>query len=193
MGSIPTGQRQIHVRAFRYSPATRSELFTTRDSLRLDIYMERVAHLLSELVVHGRSLRVPRGFEGIYARGTRGWGTLITREQIDSLNPLDLKTMLREVPGVYTNDRGVSFSRCYGSLGFGSETAELWIDGERVTKFVDPTNRTDPSHFNEFLTSVLPTEVQAMEVYTSSGRIPAEFAAGGSPCAIIAVWRKRGP
>jgi hypothetical protein len=155
--------------------------------------MERVPQLLSELVIRGRSLRVPHGFEEMYDRGTRGWGTFITREQIDSMNPVDLKTMLRAVPGVYVNDRGVYFNRCYGSPAFGAETAELWIDGERVTKFWDHTSRTDPFRMNEFFTTIVPAEVQAIEVYTSAGRIPAEFAAGGSPCAVIAVWRKRGP
>lgn len=46
---------------------------------------------------------------------------------------------------------------------------------------------------NEYLTSILPAEVQAIEVYTSAGRIPAEFTSGGSPCAVIAIWRTHGP
>src|ERR1051326_3118812 len=83
----PVGRRQIEVRAFRYLPDTQSVLLTGRDSVYVDIYMRRVPQLLSEMVVLGRAMRVPNGFESIYARGARGWGTFITAEQIDSIGP----------------------------------------------------------------------------------------------------------
>lgn len=195
---VPAGVREIEVRAFRYSPHKQSAVFKSGDSLRIEVDLQRLPELLSRMLIQGRSLRVPHGFEDIYERGARGWGTLITREQIDSVNPRDLKTMIGVIPGVFVNERGVYFNHCYGGPGFGEERGELWIDGDRVTKFtrpfaMDAANKTDYFGMNEYLTSILPAEVQAIEVYTSAGRIPAEFASGGSPCAVIAIWRTHGP
>jgi carboxypeptidase family protein len=194
ISGVPTGAHEIEVRSFRYKPIKRALTFVAGDSVRLDIYMEHVPQLLSEMVVHGRALRVPNGFEAIYARGARGWGTFITREQIDSINPRDVKTMFEGIKGVFVDQNGVFFNRCYGNAAMGAELGELWIDGDRVTKFqTGGRTAVDTRGMNDYLEDIPPREIQAIEVYTSSVDIPAEFTSGGSPCAVIAVWRKRGP
>lgn len=191
---VPAGVREVDVRSFRYRPVKRSMSFVGGDSVRIDIYMDHVPQLLSEMVVHGRALRVPNGFEAIYARGARGWGTFITREQIDSVNPRDIKTMFEGIKGVFVDQNGVFFNRCYGSAVLWGEYGELWIDGDRVTKFQGVgRSAVDSRGMNDYLEDIPPSEVQAIEVYPSAVDIPAEFTSGGSPCAVIAVWRKRGP
>jgi Carboxypeptidase regulatory-like domain/TonB-dependent Receptor Plug Domain len=191
VAGVPAGQHTIEVRAFRYSRLGRTVTFVLGDSIRLDLYMDRVAQLLSEMTVHGRSMRVPRGFELVYARGARGWGTLITAEQIDSLGPRDVKSMFESIAGVVVTQHGVFFNRCYGNRELWGEYAELWIDGNRVTRFNSSDDPSDSRRFNDFLENIPPSDVQAIEVYSSSVNIPAEFTSGGSPCAVIAVWRKR--
>ena len=186
IAGIPVGSRRLEVRAFRYSPDTESVLLTARDSVHVDIYLRRLPQLLSEMVVHGRAMRVPRGFEAVYMRGARGWGTFITAEQIDSIAPKDIKTMFEGIKGVFVSQRGVYFNRCYGNQLFGGEYGEVWIDGVRATKF-----QSDRQLMNELIEDIPPSEVQAIEVYTSSVDIPAEFTSGGSPCAVIAIWCKR--
>lgn len=186
ISGIPVGSRRLEVRAFRYLPDTESVMLTARDSTNVDIYMRRVPQLLSEMVVHGRAMRVPRGFEAVYMRGARGWGTFITAEQIDSIAPKDIKSMFEGIKGVFVSQRGVYFNRCYGNQLFGGEYAEVWVDGARATKF-----QSDRELMNELIEDIPPSEVQAIEVYTSSVDIPAEFTSGGSPCALIAIWRKR--
>lgn len=193
---VRPGTRELIIRALGYARLTQSEDFAAGDRVHRDYVMTRAPHLLSEMVVHGRAMRVPHGFEEIYRRGARGWGTFITREQIDSLNPLDIKTMLATVPGVFTNDRGVYFQRCPAFW-----TPQLWIDGQRVTRFRktlvsdprDPESRdTDPYFLNEYLTGMLPADVQAIEVYASNAATPAEFL-DGSGCGVIAIWTRHGP
>jgi len=193
LSDIPTTAKEFSVRALGYARLTQSEEFTPGVSLQRNVYLMRIPRTLSQIKVQGRSMRVPRSFEQIYERGARGMGYFITREQIDSLNPFDLKTMLAGVPGVYTNSRGVYFQRCGAS-----ERGELWIDGQRVTKFRrqrSPTavgNDPDPYFFNEFLEQVRPSSVQAIEIYPTHAFIPGEFL-DGQPCAVIAIWNKRGP
>lgn len=197
IGGLPLGTHTLIIRALGYGKLQQSFDITGGSTARRDFYMTRVPHLLTEMVIHGRGMRVPRGFEDVYRRGTRGLGgTFITREQIDSLNPLDLKTMLATIPGVFTNDRGVYFDRCPDSW-----RPQLWIDGVRVTEFKktatpDPVANSmgtddDPFFFNELLTQILPSQVQAIEVYPSNMTTPAEFLGYG--CGTIAVWLKRGP
>ena len=196
---IPPGRREIEARYFRYSPTKETVMFVAGDSLRLDIYLKRLPQLLSELVIHGRGYRVPHGYESVYERGARGWGTFITREQIDSVGPKDVKTMFEGIKGVVVGQDGVYFNRCYGNPQLWGEQAEVWFDGQRVTNFDFGARRDivadprDPRQMNSFLEGLPPSEIQAIEVYTSSVNIPAEFTSGGSPCAVIAIWRKHGP
>lgn len=193
LSGIPPGRRQVEARFFTYSPAKDTVVFVAGDSLSHDIYLQRLPKLLTELVVHGRAYRVPHGFEAVYARGARGWGTFITREQIDSVGPKDVKTMFEDIKGVVVGQDGVFFNRCLGNPVFGAEYAEVWLDGQRVTNFETSQDPKDPHMMNSFLETLPPSEIQAIEVYTSSVNIPAEFTAGGSPCAVIAIWRKHGP
>ena len=192
---IRPGTRELVIRALGYAKLIQSDGFSGNGVVRRDYYMQRIPHALTEMVVQGRAMRVPHGMEEIYRRGARGWGTFITREQIDSLDPIDIKSMLATIPGVYTNDRGVAFQRCPPSW-----QPQLWIDGQRVTRFtrlaqldrnaIGPT--TDPNFLNELLTGILPRQVQAIEVYTSNASTPAEFM-DRAGCGTIAVWTLRGP
>jgi hypothetical protein len=194
LSGIPASAKEFSVRSLGYARLTQSEEFVSGAALHRDIYMMRIPHTLTQMVIQGRSMRVPRSFEEIYRRGARGWGSFVTREQIDSLNPPDLKTILGTLPGVYTNERGMYFHKCSGSEG-----GQLWIDGQRVTRFrkqvvpVGVVRRadSDPYFMNEFLTGIRPAQVQAVEVYPSRISIPGEFL-DANACAVVAIWTRRG-
>jgi hypothetical protein len=164
--------------------------FSAGAVVQSDFVLSRVPHVLEQMVVHGRSLRVPRFFDDIYRRGARGWGAFITREQIDSLDPADVQTVIGMVPGMTASSRGIYFNTCsWGAFG------QLWVDGQRVTRFKrgrdDPLAREDPYYMNEWLSNIRPFDVQAIEVYPSAGTIPAEFL-DGQPCGVVAIWTRRG-
>jgi len=192
---IRPGTRELVIRALGYAKLIESDEFQGTGVIHRDYYMQRVPHVLTEMVVQGRAMRVPHGMEEIYRRGARGWGTFITREQIDSLDPIDIKAMLATIPGVYANDRGIAFQRCPAFW-----QPQLWIDGQRVTRFKRQAEKDrntlgptpDPYFLNEQLTGLLPRQIQAMEVYTSNSSTPAEFM-DGSGCGTIAIWTLRGP
>jgi len=140
--------------------------------------MTRLPHTLTQMTISGRSMRVPRYFEDVYRRAAVGRGTFITREQIDSLNPLDVLSILAYVKGVQTFNRGVKFSGC-PDINYG----EVYVDGERLTRF---------STLNDALRMVTPRAIQAMEIYTRQSAVPGEFL-DAQPCAVVAIWTKRGP
>jgi hypothetical protein len=107
--------------------------------------------------------------------------------------------MFEGIKGVVVGQDGVDFNRCYGRGPLWGEQAEVWFDGQRVTNFDFGARRDilpdprDTRQMNSFLETLPPSEIQAIEVYTSSVNIPAEYTSGGSPCAVIAIWRKHGP
>ena len=179
--------RELVVRALGYEKVTLVLDAARTGTVNVgDIRLERKPQQLSQMVVQGRSARVPRGFAEVYRRGLSGRGKFITREQIDSLNPAQLKTVLFGINGVYVNQRGVYFNRCIGG-----QTGQLWVDGSRVTRFTNINPRTtDPNFMNELLNTILPVQVQAIEVYPNQSSIPAEFM-DAQPCAVIAVWTRR--
>ena len=192
---VPRTATEVDVRALGYVKLRQSVALGGTGTIDQDFYLTRLPHMIAEMVIEGRAMRVPRGFEEIYRRGALGWGAFITREQIDSMNPIDLKTMLATIPGVTVNDRGVFFQRC--QVG----NPQLWIDGQRVTRFrkIAMADRNsmglpppDPYFLNEMLASVKPSDVQAIEVYRSNNETPAEFL-DGSGCGVVAVWTLRGP
>lgn len=176
-GIVP-GDREIVVRALGYAKLTESQTFANGEQLKRDFSMMRLPHTLTQMVILGHSMRVPHGMEAIYRRGMRGWGKFITREQIDSINPVDLKMMLGMLPGVFENDHGVTFPTC--------GNPHIWVDGQDMTRFEGSYAQA------EFLSYLIPSEVQAVEVYTRPLTVPAEFL-GGNPCGVVAIWLKRGP
>ena len=178
ISGVHAGDREIVIRAIGYAKLIESQKFASGEQLKRSFTMMRLPHTLTQMVILGHSVRVPHGMEEIYRRGMRGWGKFITREQIDSINPIDLKMMLGMVPGVYENDRGVTFPMC-GS-------PHVWVDGQDMTRLEGSYAQA------EFLSYMVPSEVQAVEVYTRPLTVPAEFL-GGNPCGVIAIWTKRGP
>lgn len=179
---IRPGPREVVVRAIGYAKLTQSEDLSPREEQKADFSMMRLPHTLETMVIEGHKMRVPRGFEEVYHRGIVGFGHFITREQIDSIDPIDLKSMLGMIAGVGTNDRGVTFPLC--------TLPQLWVDGTRMTKSANVYNYRETVY--DFLGMMAPTDVQAMEVYTSHVTVPAEFL-DGNPCGVIAIWTRRGP
>lgn len=146
---------------------------------------------LSTITVEGKRITYPARLDGAYQRLAKGWGSYFTREQIDSLNPLDVSSLLMRLPGVRTNN-GVEFVRCYHDAH-----VQVWVDGTRLTNYdrivaVDVgKNRT--VHDNtlgatEVLQRIPPTSIQMIEVYSGSARIPVEFLVDA--CAVIVIWTK---
>ena len=177
--AVPAGTYTIRVRRLGYQPLT--EQVTLDDGAVYDrkLALSRFANALTRVRIEGRMVKVPARFEEVYRRGARGWGTFITREDIDRRNPLDTKAMLDMIPGVLVNDRGITFQRCRPP---GPAKVQVYVDGVRMT------NDFPGSDMMHTLADVNPTSIQAMEVYRGVAQLPAEFL--DDACAVIAIWTK---
>jgi hypothetical protein len=186
--NLATGRYELVVRMLGYGMYYDSVEVRGDESVARDFYLVRIPRLLSTMVVHGRSVRVPSGFEDVYQRGATGAGVLVTREQIDSINPRDVAGLLHQVPFVHVNahagaSNALSTSRCRQMLG-GSVAS-----GRMVRVFLNGTAISNPTAVDEILRRMTPSSIQAVEVYNGVTTIPFIYQPA---CGVVATWTRKG-
>lgn len=150
------------------------------------------------VTVHSRQLfGALRGFE---ERRDRGFGYFLDKTQIANRGAVKLVELLREIPGVRVKraragvqeapgratTNALYFRNCWRYTPEGEVLAEppmLYVDG--VKQLMIDLTRGD-------LDTVLPSDIEAMEVYLGPSQIPGEFGGTDSGCGVIAIWTKRG-
>jgi hypothetical protein len=195
LGNVPPGDYQVRVRRLGYQALTRHLSLAAGGVMEEMFELPRLAGALTAVVIEGRRVKVPARFEDVYRRGAAGWGKFITREMIDSLQPFDTKRLFEGIPTVRVSDDGIRFDKCPNQpsnrwIG----NVQVYVDGDRRTRLARavtyprdlfPTITDDA---NDVLKSIRPSEIQAMEIYTGTARIPGEF--NNDACAVIAIWTK---
>jgi hypothetical protein len=134
---------------------------------------------LRPVAIVSSSRRTAGRLSGFYDRAQRrGFGTFITREQIDQRRPFFVSDLLRTIPGLQV----VPSAR-----GFGNDVRT--IEGCRPAVFLDG------SHFplmGESIDDIVtPEALEGVEVYTHAAEVPAQFQVpGGNTCGAIVLWTK---
>ena len=186
VADLKPGRHGVSVRMLGYRVHSDSIDVVGGGDLTLDVYLARVPQLLSQMVVKGRSLRVLAGFEDVYRRANLSNGVLVTREQIDSLNPKDVVALVnatgpfRASPNRDSNDR-LRSSRCQSFPGSAG--------GPPVTLFLNGVPLNNTLAINEILDHMAPSGIQAVEMYNGASSVPATFQPA---CGVIAIWTRRG-
>ena len=205
--ALAPGDHLLTVRRLGHSPSIQTVTVAPGEPLEMQVYLERLPQLMSEVVVRGRTLRVPTKFVDVLRRTASGWGMVFSRE--DFQNATDVKNVLWRVPGVRASDNGITFQRCAGELpgnllaqatggeAVTSTTAstvgdtpstskvQVYIDGVRVTAMA-PDRGSDP--ITSALKMVPVRDIEFMEVYRGTAQIPVEFV--NDACAVIAIWTR---
>ncbi|MBI1809774.1 MAG: carboxypeptidase regulatory-like domain-containing protein [Gemmatimonadetes bacterium] len=199
---IAPGDYDVRVRLIEYQPA----LIHVRiaGSTTLDVPLSRLPQALTEVRISGKVLKVPARFEDVYRRGATGVGRLITRDDIERMNPYDTKQILATQPGVLVTDRGLTFQRCQSDLNnldftfaMRSRTpgqspvepprrqgnVQVYVDGVLMSKSNDGTFDAAT-----IIDNIPPVAIQVIEVYSGVSRIPGEFL--NDACAVVAIWTK---
>jgi hypothetical protein len=204
ISGLEEGKHEVIVRRLGFTPVMRSVTLSGVE-VRVDtVYLERMAQLLTEVMVRGRMVRVPTKYVDVLRRAASGWGTVFTREDIRGAH--DLKSLMFQLPGVHVNDRGIFFRRCSGELsgqsvapnpksaGVSAASAspklteakvQVYIDGVRVTMLSEDRGS---DHLTTALALVHPSDIEFMEVYRGVAQIPVEFV--NDACAVIAIWTR---
>lgn len=130
-------------------------------------------------------------YDDFFRRKLVGFGTFISREEIERSNAFHTIEILRQTPGVKVNIVGnpalgaVAFSRC--NTREWDYNVTVWIDGMR--QFPAGGQTASPADVGEMISRIGPSNIEMIEIYRGASQIPAEFHVDG--CAAIAIWTRK--
>lgn len=183
--AVPSGDVVVRVRRPGWAPSYRRVKLEPDHWLEVDLTLERLPTALSEVRINGKMLKVPARYEDVYWRGSRGFGSFFSRQDIERLHPYDVVSLLQWVPGVMPRKNGVRFARCDG---WGAKV-QVYVDGVRMSKPGFSIGNGDSGDLvSDALHGVPISAIEAVEVYRGVAQIPAEFL--DDACAVVAIWTK---
>jgi Carboxypeptidase regulatory-like domain/TonB-dependent Receptor Plug Domain len=182
---VPGGPYLVSFRKLGFEEAFRTVVAAGSKEAALRVVLTPYAQQLAAVMVSGRRVTYPVRLRDPYLRMSRSAGSFFTREQIDSLFPLDVSSLLVRVPGIRVRSGAIEFARCT-ELGTNSQRVQVWVDGHRWTNYSSGGD-LDVRAF-EALRDIRPSSIQLIEIYEGPSRIPPDFL--DDACAVILVWRR---
>lgn len=175
---IPAGSQAIDIRAIGFTPIRRTVDLASSGLTEVMLQLDRRARELPTVRVLGNA-RLER--TGFFDRVREGHGKYLNEEQLNRMGGAMAIDVLWRAPGLIPryfrsqgrSVRGVVMRRS----GPGVCVPNLFIDGF-----------TYPGAWDQVLNFLHKTEVVAVEVYTSTISMPAQFDRGG--CGSVVVWTR---
>jgi hypothetical protein len=190
------GEMRLRVERTGYRP-TLTDLMpvAARETIDVELSISTTALALTPLRVtarveppHRRSLEL----NGVYDRAKMGLGRRLFREDIERQPNMNTTQILSRVVGTTVIRNGmleyIVFSRSSVSgamrrQGAGYCLPNLYVDGARMAY----GGRAD-------LNSVVsPSQIEAVELYSSAANIPVQYNGVGSACGVILIWTRAEP
>lgn len=174
---LPAGTQTVEVRQLSYAPKRFTvDLSPVRES-RLAAVLDTRATVLGEVKVEGKAHVDIPGFED---RAKRGFGTFLTREDIEKQQSILLTDVFRTIPGLTVAFDGSNYVvQSARSAGTGCQV-QWYLDG---SPFDNSNNDIDQM--------LRPDDIEAIEVYKSASEVPVQFQGSNASCGTIVVWTKR--
>jgi hypothetical protein len=177
LDSLPSGTQTIEVRKIGYAATDKSVELSARSVARETITLD-VAELAPMQIVAG-SDRVLEDL-GYADRKRRGLGTFLEGDKVNQ-QAVRLSDALRTVPGIRVAPAGGGRSAITNSRDPVGGCVVTYVDNVRWKEM-------SPGDLDDF---VMPSEVRAIEVYSSNNTPPQFQAPGSSACAAVVVWTTR--
>jgi hypothetical protein len=166
------------------------------------IKMQAEGVVLPEIEVKGRLDKPARyaattKYDDFFRRQRAGFGTFITREQIEKSNAFHTLDILRGMPGfrVMMQEADpitakVRLARCQGP----GSNIDVYIDGklQMVRDSVATADGPKGSRVSVALASISAPHIEMIEVFRGAAEIPGEYD-GANACAVIAIWTRWSP
>ena len=189
IGALPLGNQSVEVKLLGYASVLVPVQIERAKTATLDVTLEAVPLPLETVTVTGDTLIVP-GMRGFQERKERGIGRFFTREDIERMQVRLFSDILRRVPGMQVQ----SASGSYGQ-GMSVQTGRTQsLSGGRTCPVVfyvngAPFPLTHDIAINNY---VSPDEVAAVEVYTGTSQIPAQFSSSqfNTRCGVVVIWTR---
>lgn len=175
--ALPVGAREVEVRFLGYAPERAMVVLQPDRIAVLAFELELQPIALAEVRV--RSRRSILQTNGFFARRGSGFGTFVTRDEIEEMRPRFLSDVLRRMAGVNLVSSaygGSSRASMRGSKVLGSCPIQYYVDGTMTALFnVD---------------EIRPEDVEGMEIYRGAATIPVTFNKGSAMCGVIVIWTR---
>jgi carboxypeptidase family protein len=172
--AFPPGQYILTVHRVGYVPVASAIQIRAADTLRLSFAMRRIATELDTVVVTAKAvLQRMAGFE---ERRKLGFGTFLTRDQIESRSAIYVSDLLRVIPNI-TIVEGLR-----GEIAYNTRFTNCLFQF-----FVDEVLMPTPLDLH-LLPS--PRDIAGIEVYFGPATIPLQYKPANSGCGVILIWTK---
>ncbi len=180
LGGLPGGTQSIEVRQIGYAPRRYAVDLLPDKTSKIEAVLEERAVVLEAVEVAGKK---GSGIPGFDQRKKSGFGTYITRDDIEKRGALRTTDLFRTIPGVQVQWTGSGYTIQMARSSAGYCPVQYYIDGS-------PFLSTGGDDMDQI---VQPQDIQAIEVYKGPSETPAEFQGGGSAaCGTIVIWTRRG-
>jgi hypothetical protein len=181
LDGMPTGPVEVMVRHIGYAPAKFS-LSLGEDELRdIRVLLSPVVAMLDSVSVTAPAEDYSE-YGGFDRRKARGFGTFITREDIEHKRPRVFTDLFRSVQGVRLvrlNGAATVISNRFG------DTRQC-----PLRYFIDGTSY--PLYDQSIDAMVQVADIAAIEIYPGGASVPPQFAGRESTCGVIAIWTRKG-
>ena len=180
---VAVGEYLLRVRRVGFDAIAMKVVVVADGEVAVNIARKSSAQAMATMTISGKRIDYPVRLTEAYTRVRRSTGYFVTREQIDSVFPLDVNSLLMRTPGVrVTGNNRIEFARCRHDGHI-----HVWVDGARWTRYSSGVRGFDVDATTA-LRDIPPSSIQLMEVYGGVARIPGEYL--DDACAVILIWRK---
>jgi hypothetical protein len=180
---VPTSGQTLDVKMLGYEPRALAVEIVAGDTLHVQVVLTAIPLPLEAVEIRSRATVTPgmRGFEERRLRG--GPGVFLTREEIERMQPRVLTDVFRRVPGIQVRPMRGGLGNNVSVQARGSECSmRFYMNGSAF-----PLPPDQP--INDF---IAPEEVVAIEIYSGSSEIPAQFSFN-TRCGVVMLWTRYGP
>jgi len=181
LSGIPAGPVEVVVRRLGFSPATIALELSAGEQRDIRVLLSPVAMLMDSIAVTAEKPELEVSFGGFEGRRARGFGTFLTREDIE-------KKRARVPSDLFRTMSGVKIIRDNGTPTIVSNRLGVVTCPLRV--FVDGTHY--PLYGQSLDVLIQVADIGAIEVYSGGATVPPQFGGRESTCGVIAVWTRHG-
>jgi hypothetical protein len=183
LSGIPSGTYNIELRLIGFAVKIQPVTIERGGTLRLPIEMAASATPIDTVSV--RAPAIPPHLRDFEDRRARGSGRYFTRDQIDKMHARLVTDILRRVPGFqFQPARSDGPSVQTGRTGTRICPIMYYVNGSPFPVGADQT-------INSFVDAAT---VDAVEVYSGSSSVPAQFNSTmyNTRCGVVVIWTRQG-
>jgi hypothetical protein len=191
LAGVQPGSRVVEVHHIGYRTAAATVTFEAGLPREWNVTLELEPVPIDALEVTSLRGRTP-ALEGFFLRRERGLGHFFTRSDIEEMNAREITDILRRVPGA----RIVPIPGPFGTSNVLQLSRSLGASNGRTCPILYYMNGVPfPVRADIGIDAyVRAQDVEAVEVYSGTSRIPPEFTSTGqtSRCGVVGLWTRIG-